>query len=51
MLDRRGHRPVRRAGEAIQNTGRRAVKRSKEAFGYAAAADTEDARAYEAEVW
>jgi enoyl-CoA hydratase/carnithine racemase len=37
--------------EAIQDTGRRAVKRSKEVFNYAADTDMEDARAYEAEVW
>jgi enoyl-CoA hydratase/carnithine racemase len=37
--------------EAIQDTGRQAVKRSKEVFNYAADTDMEDARAYEAEVW
>ena len=37
--------------EAIQDTGRRAVKRSKEVFNYAADTDMADARAYEAEVW
>jgi enoyl-CoA hydratase/carnithine racemase len=37
--------------EAIQDTGRSAVKRSKEVFNYAADTDMLDAREYEARVW